>query len=101
MVTNDSEGPFWGKKVEAPSKSGDFHGPPLVIPKFWSFAQENDYFHPQQKAAIGWYFYANALEAKAFLGLFDRPFWVCSILTINSLLLYIGRGIIILLREKP
>jgi len=32
------------------------------MPEFWIFPQENDYIHPRKKAAIGWLFYANALE---------------------------------------
>ena len=37
---------LWQKKVEAPSKSRDFHGEPREIAKLWLFPHQNDYPTP-------------------------------------------------------
>ena len=54
--TSNSEGHFGAQKVEAPSKSRDFHGDPLEMNGMMAFpAGRNKMINPPQyKAAVSW-----------------------------------------------
>ena len=52
--TSDSKGLFGAKKVEAPSKSLDFHGDPLVMAQVVAFPATKMIIPPQYKVAVSW-----------------------------------------------